>query len=137
MKLFGNGPINIGLDLGTATPLIIHNSIIVVDEPSIIALNVETNQVIAVGNIAMQMHEKTHSHIKTIRPLKDGVIADFSSAEIMIKQMVKLIPKASSFSFNRSFRMAICIPSSITEVEKRAVKDSALHAGAVDIYTIF
>jgi len=137
MKFFGSGAIDIGIDLGTANTLIIHNGIIVVDEPSIIAIDVETNKLIAVGTAAMKMHEKTHSNIKTIRPLKDGVIADFSSAELMIKSMVKLIPKTSSLGINRSYRMAICIPSSITEVEKRAVKDSALHAGAVEVYTIY
>ena len=137
MKFFGSGAMDIGIDLGTANTLIIHNGIIVVDEPSIIAIDVETNKLIAVGTAAMKMHEKTHSNIKTIRPLKDGVIADFSSAELMIKSMVKLIPKTSSLGIHRSYRMAICIPSSITEVEKRAVKDSALHAGAVEVYTIY
>jgi len=136
MKLFG-GAMDIGIDLGTANTLIIHNGVIVVDEPSIVAIDVETNKLIAFGSAAMLMHEKTNSNIKTIRPLKDGVIADFSSAELMIKSMVKLIPKSSNLWLNRSYRMAICIPSSITEVEKRAVKDSALHAGAVEVYTIY
>jgi rod shape-determining protein MreB and related proteins len=68
--------------------------------------------------------------------LKDGVIADFSAAELMIKNMVKLIPRAGKI-FSRSYKMVICIPTSITEVEKRAVKDSAVHAGAVEVYTIF
>ncbi len=137
MKLFGNGLLDIGVDLGTANTLIIHNGKIVVNEPSIVALNKETNEILAIGTQAMQMHEKTHSSIKTIRPLKDGVIADFSSAEIMIKKMVSLIPKSPGLSFSRSYRMLICVPSSITEVEKRAVKDSAMHAGAVEVFTIY
>jgi rod shape-determining protein MreB len=92
---------------------------------------------IAIGDQAMLMHEKTHENLKTIRPLKDGVIADFSAAEMMIKNMVKLVPNSSKISFSRSFKMVVCIPSSITEVEKRAVKDSAVHAGAVEVYTIY
>lgn len=136
MKFFNNGSLEIGIDLGTANTLIIHNGKIVVDEPSIIAYEVSSMKVIAIGNDARQMHEKTHANIKTIRPLKDGVIADFSAAELMIKNMVKLIPKSGSF-FARSYKMTICIPTSITEVEKRAVKDSAVHAGALEVYTIY
>ena len=81
------------------------------------------------------MHGKTHENIKTIRPLKDGVIADFQCAEEMIKGMIKMINKKRSW-FNASFRMVICIPSGITEVEKRAVKDSAEHAGGKEVYLI-
>jgi rod shape-determining protein MreB len=85
----------------------------------------------------MLMHEKTHANLKTIRPLKDGVIANFSAAEMMIKNMVKLVPNQNKLSFSRSFRIVICVPCSITEVEKRAVKDSAVHSGAVEVYTIY
>lgn len=137
MKFFNNGTIDIGIDLGTANTLIIHDGKIVVNQPSIIAYDVITNTVIAIGSQAMLMHEKTHANLKTIRPLKDGVIADFTAAEMMIKSMVKLVPRNNRISFSKSFRMVICIPSSITEVEKRAVKDSALHAGAVEVYTIY
>jgi rod shape-determining protein MreB len=126
----------IGIDLGTANTMIIHNGKIVVDEPSIIAYEVSSNKVIAVGKEARQMHEKTHANLKTIRPLKDGVIADFTAAELMIKNMVKLIPRTNSF-LSRSYKMTICIPTSITEVERRAVKDSAVHAGAVEVFTIY
>jgi rod shape-determining protein MreB and related proteins len=136
INLFRTGTLEIGIDLGTANTLIIHKKKIVVDEPSIIAYEVPSMKVIAVGNQARQMHEKTHSNIKTIRPLKDGVIADFSAAELMIKNMVKLIPKSGNL-FARTYKMVICIPTSITEVEKRAVKDSAVHAGAVEVYTIY
>jgi rod shape-determining protein MreB len=83
----------------------------------------------------MQMHGKTHENIKTIRPLKDGVIADFEAAEQMIKGMIKMINPGRRL-FQPSLRMVICIPSGITEVEKRAVRDSAEHAGGKEVYLI-
>jgi rod shape-determining protein MreB len=94
-----------------------------------------TGKVIAVGKQAMQMHGKTHENIKTIRPLKDGVIADFEAAEHMIKGMIKMINPGRRL-FQPSLRMVICIPSGITEVEKRAVRDSAEHAGGKEVYLI-
>ncbi|MCG8475416.1 MAG: rod shape-determining protein [Cytophagales bacterium] len=126
---------DIAIDLGTANTLIIHKDKIVVDEPSIIAIDRNTNKVMAIGKQAMLMHEKTHENIKTIRPLKDGVIADFHAAEHMIRGMIKMIDNRSRF-FLSSHRMIICIPSGITEVEKRAVRDSAEHAGAKEVYMI-
>ncbi|MFN5831384.1 MAG: rod shape-determining protein [Bacteroidota bacterium] len=125
----------IAIDLGTANTLIIHNDKVVVDEPSIVAIDRTTGKVIAVGKQAMMMHGKTHENIKTIRPLKDGVIADFEAAEEMIKGMIKMINPGKRV-FQPSLRMVICIPSGITEVEKRAVRDSAEHAGGKEVYLI-
>ncbi len=125
----------IAIDLGTANTLIIHNDKVVVDEPSIVAIDRSTGKVIAIGKLAQQMHGKTHENIKTIRPLKDGVIADFQAAEEMIKGMIKMINPAKRM-FQPSLRMVICIPSGITEVEKRAVRDSSEHAGAKEVYMI-
>ncbi len=137
MGLFNFFTSDIAIDLGTANTLIIHNDTIVVDQPSIIAKNRISGDVIAVGREAMMMHEKTHEEIKTIRPLKDGVIADFEAAEQMIKGMIKMMEKGRNWLSSNSHRMVICIPSGITEVEKRAVRDSAEHAGAKEVYMIF
>jgi rod shape-determining protein MreB len=135
MGLFDLFTQEIAIDLGTANTLIIHNDKVVVDEPSIVAIDRTTGKVLAVGKQAQQMHGKTHENIKTIRPLKDGVIADFHAAEHMIRGMIKMIPSKNRL-FTPSLKMVICIPSGITEVEKRAVRDSAEHAGAKDVYLI-
>lgn len=133
-KLFSFFTQEIAIDLGTANTLIIHNDQVVVDEPSIVAVDRNTNEVIAVGKKAMMMHEKTHQKIKTIRPLKDGVIADFEAAERMIQGLIDMIPNRRKLL--RNMRMVICIPSGITEVEKRAVFDSAEHVGSRETYLI-
>ncbi|KAA3644471.1 MAG: rod shape-determining protein [Bacteroidetes bacterium] len=135
MGLFDFFTQEIAIDLGTANTLIIHNDKVVVDEPSIVAIDRSTGKVIAVGKKAMQMHGKTHENIKTVRPLKDGVIADFQAAEFMIRGMIKMINQKKRW-FTPSLKMVICIPSGITEVEKRAVKDSAEHAGGKEVYLI-
>ena len=125
----------LAIDLGTANTLIIYKDKVAVDQPSIIAINRSTNQVIAIGHQAMQMHGKAHEDIKTIRPLKDGVIADFNAAEQMIRGMIKMINPGNQF-ISPQRKMVICIPSGITEVEKRAVKDSAERAGGKEVYLI-
>ncbi|MEC8602998.1 MAG: rod shape-determining protein [Bacteroidota bacterium] len=135
MGLFNFFTQEIAIDLGTANTLVIHNDKVVVDEPSIVAKNRSTGNIIAIGKKAQQMHGKTHEDIKTIRPLKDGVIADFQAAEHMIRGMIKMMNIGSRF-FSPSMRMVICIPSGITEVEKRAVQDSAEHAGGKEVYLI-
>src|SRR6202000_3172332 len=135
MGLFNFFTQEIAIDLGTANTLIIHNDKVVVDEPSIVAFDRTTNKVIAIGRQAMQMEGKTHDNIRTVRPLKDGVIADFNAAEHMIRGMIKMINPGKGWFFP-SLRMVICIPSGITEVEKRAVRDSAEIAGAKEVYLI-
>ena len=135
MGLFNFFTQEIAIDLGTANTLIIHEDKVVVDEPSIVAIDTTTGKVVAVGKKAMQMHEKTHGNLKTIKPLKDGVIADFEAAESMIRGMIKMINQNNRW-FSPALRMVICIPSGITEVEKRAVRDSAEHAGGKEVYLI-
>lgn len=126
----------IAMDLGTANTIIISNGKIVVDEPSVVALDRRTDKVLAVGEKARQMHGKTHEDIRTIRPLRDGVIADFFAAEQMIRGMIKMIGSKSHW-FSPSLRIVVCIPSGSTEVELRAVRDSAEHAGGRDVYMIY
>lgn len=135
MGLFDFLTSDIAIDLGTANTLIIHKDEIVVNEPSIIAVDKVSGKVIALGHTAMQMHEKTNGNVNTIRPLRDGVIADFTAAGQMIRGMIKLIDIKNHF-FSSSYRMVVCIPSGITEVEKRSVKDSCLHAGANEVYMV-
>ncbi|MDA3906096.1 MAG: rod shape-determining protein [Bacteroidales bacterium] len=135
MGLFSFLTQEVAIDLGTANTVIIYNDKVVVDEPSIIALERNTGKIIAVGKKAMLMHGKTHENIKTIRPLRDGVIADFQSAEYMIREMIKMINVPRSL-FPPQLKMVICIPSGITEVEERAVKDSAEQAGAKEVKLI-
>lgn len=127
----------IAVDLGTANTIIIQNGKIVLDEPSIVALDNRTDKLVAIGEKARQMQGKEHEHIRTVRPLRDGVIADFTAAEIMIRGMIKMISDKKSF-FATTLKMVICIPSGSTEVERRAVRDSSEHAASgSEIYTIF
>ncbi len=126
----------IAVDLGTANTIIIHKDKIVIDEPSVVAQDAKTGKMIAVGEKAREMHGKVHEGIRTIRPLRDGVIADFNAAEMMIRGMIKLIPRQSKL-FSPQLRMVVGIPSSSTEVEIRAVRDSSEHAGGRDVYMIF
>jgi len=136
MGLFSFFTQELAMDLGTANTLIYYNDEVVVDEPSIVAVNRSTGEVVAIGRKAQVMHGKTHENIMTIRPLRDGVIADFKRAEDMIKGMIKMIHTTKRW-FSPSLKLVICIPSGITEVEKRAVKDSAENAGGnVEVYLI-
>ncbi len=135
MGLFSFLTKEIAIDLGTANTVIIHNDKVVVEEPSIVAIERSSNKVIAVGRKAMMMHGKTHENIKTLRPLRDGVIADFQAAEAMIREMIKMTESKKPF-FPPSLKMVICIPSGITEVEERAVRDSCEQAGAKEVRLI-
>ncbi|MBQ3187570.1 MAG: rod shape-determining protein [Alistipes sp.] len=126
----------LAIDLGTANTLIIYNGQVVVDEPSIVAVDAHTGSLKAVGKKAQQMHERTNPGIKTIRPLKSGVIADFNATELMLRSMIKMV-KTSGSLFSPSLRMVICIPSGSTNVEIRAVRDSAERAGGREVFMIY
>lgn len=126
----------IAMDLGTANSIIIHNDKMVVDEPSVVAIENKTDKLLAVGTTAHQMEGKEPPGIRTIRPLRDGVIADFNAAEQMIRGLVKMVSKKRRW-FSPSLRMVVCIPSGSTEVEIRAVRDSSEHAGGRDVYMIY
>ncbi len=131
---FFNIATDVAIDLGTANTLIyIKGRGIVLNEPSIVAVHRSSRKVIAVGKEAQQMHERTHREIETIHPLKDGVIADFEVAEQLIRHLIKKVQTRWITSIRR---MVICVPSGITEVEKRAVRDSAEHAGARQVHLI-
>lgn len=125
---------DIGIDLGTANTLVfVRGKGIVLAEPSVVAVDSQTNEVLAVGKKAKEMLGKTPQRIIAVRPMKDGVIADFEIAEGMLKALIKRVTPARSL-----FRpkILIAVPSGITGVEKRAVEDSALHAGAQEVYLI-
>ena len=124
------------MDLGTANTIIISDDKIVVDEPSVVALDRRTDKMIAVGEKAKMMYEKENPGIRTVRPLKDGVIADFTACEQMMRGMIKMVHSGSRL-FSSSLRMVIGVPSGSTEVELRAVRDSAEHAEGRDVYLIF
>ena len=126
----------IAMDLGTANTIIISDDKIVVDEPSVVALDRHTDKMIAVGEKAKMMYEKTHDNIRTVRPLRDGVIADFSACEQMMRGLIRMVHTGHRL-FSPSLRMVIGVPSGSTEVELRAVRDSAEHADGRDVYLIF
>ena len=126
---------DIAIDLGTANTIIICDDKIMVDAPSVVALDRRTDKVLAVGEQARLMYEKTHDSIRTIRPLGDGVIADFYAAEQMIRGMIKMINFKNRW-FSPPLRVVICVPSGATEVERRAVRDSSERAGGREVYLI-
>ena len=128
----------LAMDLGTANSIIVNSAgKILLDEPSIVALDRKTEKMIALGEKARQMHGKTHENIRTERPQRDGVIDDFNAAEQMIREMIKMATYHKWGVFSPSLRVVICIPSGSTEVEIRAVRDSAEHAGGRDVFMIF
>ncbi|HHT23688.1 MAG TPA: rod shape-determining protein [Bacteroidales bacterium] len=126
----------IAMDLGTANTIIIQNDKVVVDEPSVVALDKRTDKLIAIGEKARQMQGKENEGIRTVRPLRDGVIADFYACELMMRGLIKMIPSRNKL-FSPTLKIVVCIPSGSTEVEIRAVRDSAEHAGGREIYMIY
>ncbi|MBO7568856.1 MAG: rod shape-determining protein [Bacteroidaceae bacterium] len=127
---------DIAMDLGTANTIITINGRVVVDEPSVVALDKKNNKMIAVGHKAKMMYGKEHEGIRTCRPLRDGVIADFYACEQMMRGLIKMV-NTGHHLFTPSLRMVIGVPSGSTEVELRAVRDSAEHSGGRDVYLIF
>lgn len=135
-KLFGYFSKDIGIDLGTANTLVyVRGKGIVINEPSVVALNQKTGQVLAIGQEAKKMVGRTPGHIIAIRPLVDGVISDFEVTEQMLKYFIDKVHK-ESFSLVPRPRVVIGIPSQITEVEKRAVEEAAKNAGAREVFLV-
>ncbi|MDP1883810.1 MAG: rod shape-determining protein [Candidatus Moranbacteria bacterium] len=135
-KIFGNLSKDIGIDLGTANTLVyVKGKGIVINEPSVVAINKKTGQVLAIGKEAKKMVGKTPGHIVATRPLVDGVVSDFEVTEQMLKYFIDKVHRDSFTLFPRP-RVVIGIPSDVTEVEKRAVIDAAMNAGAREAYLI-
>ena len=126
----------LSMDLGTANTIIMHNDKIVVNEPSIVALDNRTDKMVAVGNQAKLMYEKTNKDIRVVRPLRNGVIADFDACEQMMRGLIGMVDTGRRL-FSPSLKMVIGVPSGSTEVELRAVRDSAEHAGGREVYMLF
>ncbi|HIX42326.1 rod shape-determining protein MreB [Kurthia sp. 3B1D] len=134
--MFGLGGKDVGIDLGTANTLVfIKGKGIVLREPSVVAKNTQTGEIVAVGNDAKNMIGRTPGSIVAIRPMKDGVIADFEITTTMISYYLKEAMKASGSNFKKP-NVMICVPYGITSVEQRAVIDAARQAGAKDAFTI-
>ncbi len=134
MGIFSVFSKDMGIDLGTANTLVyIKGKGIVVREPSVVAIQTDTKQVLAVGEEAKRMIGRTPGNIVAIRPLKDGVIADFDITQNMLKYFIKRATSGRSLFLPR---VVICVPSGVTEVEKRAVEEAAIHAGAKEAYLI-
>ncbi|MBO8485047.1 MAG: rod shape-determining protein [Bacteroidetes bacterium] len=127
----------LAIDLGTANTVIFQNDQIVLDEPSIVAIENSTGKMIALGQKAKRMQERENPGIKTVRPLRDGVIADFNAAEMMIRGFIKEVNSRRRSFFAPNIKIVVGIPSGSTEVEIRAVRDSSEHAGGRDVYLIF
>jgi rod shape-determining protein MreB len=135
-RILGKFSKDIGIDLGTANTLVhVANRGIIINEPSVVAINNRTDQVLAVGAEAKKMVGKTPSHIVAVRPLRDGIISDFEVAEKMIKYFINKV-HSESFNFLPRPRVVIGVPLEITEVERKAVEDAVLSAGAREVYLI-
>ena len=135
-KAFGNFSKDIGIDLGTANTLVyVKGKGIVINEPSVVAVNKKTGQVLAIGKEAKKMVGKTPGHIVATRPLIDGVVSDFEVTEQMLKYFIDKVHRDSFTLFPRP-RVVVGIPSDVTEVEKRAVIDATMNAGAREAYLI-
>lgn len=135
MGLFSFFNREVAMDLGTANSIVIYNDQVVIDEPSIVAVDKTTGKIIAVGKEAKLMDGKEFNNIQTIRPLRGGVIADFEMAQHLIRELIKMTNITRSL-MAPALRMVICIPSGITNVEQRAVRESAEQAGAKEIKMI-
>lgn len=134
MKLFNLASKDIGIDLGTANILVtIKGKGIVLKEPSVVAIEKKTGNIIATGNEAKEMLGRTPETIKAVRPLKDGVIADFTATQLMLKNMIAKVAKRYNLG---KPRVVVGVPSGITEVEERAVEESVLQAGAREVFLI-
>jgi len=134
MGLFSSFYRDIGIDLGTANTLVyIKGKGVVLREPSVVAIQTNTKKVLAVGEEAKKMIGRTPGNIVAIRPLKDGVIADFDVTQKMLKYFIEKVTSKKTFI---QPRIVVCVPSGVTEVEKRAVEEAAIHAGAKEAYLI-
>ena len=134
MKLFGFGSKDIGIDLGTANILVtLKGKGIILNEPSVVAINRKTQNIVATGEEAREMLGRTPEEIKAVKPLKDGVIADFTATQLLLKNIIERI--AQRYNIGKP-RVVVGVPSGITEVEERAVEESVLQAGAREVYLI-
>ena len=134
MKLFGIGSKDIGIDLGTANILVtLKGKGIVLKEPSVVAIDRKTGNILATGHEAKEMLGRTPEQIKAVRPLKDGVIADFTATQLLLKNLITKV--CERYNAGKP-RVVVGVPSGITEVEERAVEESVLQAGAKEVYLI-
>ena len=135
-KLFGKLSKDVGIDLGTATTLVyVRGRGIVINEPSVVAINQKTGQILAIGEEAKKMVGRTPAHISAIRPLREGIISDFEVTEQMLRYFINKVHKGS-FTILPRPRVIVGIPSGITEVERKAVRDASLSAGAREVYLV-
>lgn len=134
MKLFAIGSKDVGIDLGTANILVtIKGKGVVLKEPSVVAIDIRTGEISATGHEAKEMLGRTPENVKAVKPMKDGVIADFTATSLMIKNILKKVSK--KYSIGKA-RVLVGVPSGITEVEERAVKETIIQAGAKEVYLV-